>query len=136
MTPDINKSAANKKDIKLLTLFLLLRTMPKEQQTLLMSHFSPDVANKLNAIEKQSGASSVEQLDWTPFYQSWPELKKILTECRKEAKTQSLVKLAEDQRPLIKEYMLVKMGLKKKGAPVILPPEVIQIIDHYIISNK
>lgn len=130
------KHTSSKKDVKLLTLFLLLRTMPKEQQSLLTSHFSAEVINKLKQLEAQTGDSSVEQLDWTPFYQSWPELKKILSECNQDYKQENLAKVAGEQRPLIKEYMLVKMGLQKKGPPITLTPDIIQIIDHYLISRK
>ena len=124
------------KDIKLLTLSLLLRTMPKNQQSLLKSHFSPEVIQKLAEVEKLTGESKVEQLDWTPFYQSWPELKRILDECREEIKQQNLIKSTEEQRTMIKEYILMKLGRKKKGMPVILSADVTKIIDQYIMKNK
>ena len=43
------------KDIKLLTLSLILRTMPKTQQSLLLAHFSPEVVQRLSQIEKETG---------------------------------------------------------------------------------
>ena len=76
------------KDIKLLTLSLLLRTMPKTQQSLLLAHFSPEVVKRLSQIEQETGVD-VGKLDWTPFYQSWPELKKILDDCKQEIKMQN-----------------------------------------------
>lgn len=124
------------KDTKILTLSLLLRTMSKEQQSLLMKHFSPEVVSKLAEIEKITGSSGVEKLDWTPFYQAWPELKRILKECKEELKQQGLIKSVEIQRAMIKDYILMKLGRKKKGAPVILSPEVIKIIDQYLTSHK
>lgn len=116
---------------KLLTLSLLLRTMPKQQQSLLMAHFSPEVVKKLAEIEQETGVN-VEKLDWTPFYKSWPELEKILTECKEEVKRQKLAKIADEQRPSIKEYMSVKLGRQKKGTPIFLSQEVIKTIDRYI----
>ena len=124
------------KDMKLLTLSLLLRTMPKNQQSLLKSHFSPEVIKRLDEIERLTGESKVEQLDWTPFYQSWPELKRILNECREEIKQQNLIKSVEEQRPMIKDYILMKLGKKKKGMPVILSSDITKIIDQYIMKNK
>ncbi len=118
---------------KLLTLSLLLRTMPKQQQSLLMAHFSPEVVKKLAEIEQETGVN-VEKLDWTPFYKSWPELEKILTECKEEVKRQKLAKIADEQRPSIKEYMSVKLGRQKKGTPIFLSQEVIKTIDRYINS--
>ena len=123
------------KDTKLLTLSLILRTMPREQQSLLLAHFSPEVVKMLSMIEQQT-ESSVEQLDWTPFYQSWPELKQILDDCRKEIRTQKLSAQAEQQRPKLKEYILQKLGKKKKGPPVFLSQEITKIIDHYVENIK
>ena len=123
------------KDNKLLTLSLILRTMPKAQQSLLMAHFSPEVVNRLTQIEQESGAD-VEKLDWTPFYQSWPELKKILNECNEEIKMQKLQVLADEQRPKLREYILVKLGRQKKGAPVFLTKDVIKMIDQYLTELK
>ncbi|OGI18476.1 MAG: hypothetical protein A3B68_06955 [Candidatus Melainabacteria bacterium RIFCSPHIGHO2_02_FULL_34_12] len=116
------------KDIKLLTLSLILRTMPKPQQRLLISHFSPEVVKRLAEIEEQTG-SDVEKLDWTPFYQTWPELQKILSECKKEVDNQKLINFADAQRPAIREYLLIKSGKQKKGKPVILSQEIMKIID-------
>lgn len=119
------------KDIKLLTLSLILRTMPKAQQSLLISHFSPEVANILTRLEQESNVD-VEKLDWTPFYQSWPELQNILNDCKKEIKMQKVLKVVEEQRPKIKDYVLLKLGRKKKGAPVLLSKDVIASIDHFL----
>ena len=119
------------KDIKLLTLSLILRTMPKNQQSLLMAHFSPDVVKRLMQIEQQTG-SDIEKLDWTPFYQAWPELRRILNDCKEEIKIQNLVRFAEEQRPSLKEYILVKTGRQKKGAPIFLSPEIVKIVDRYL----
>ena len=123
------------KDLKLLTLSLILRTMSKEQQSLLMSHFSPEVARTLQLIEQQT-AVDVEKLDWSPFYQSWPELRKILDDCNQEIKLQKVYSQAEEQRPRIKEYLLAKIGKQKKGAPVFLPQEITKIIDYYLSELK
>lgn len=119
------------KDRKLLTLSLLLRTMPKTQQSLLMAHFSPEVVKRLSEIEQQTSAS-VEKLDWTPFYQSYGELRKILDDCKEEIRVQKLVRLAEEQRPKIKEYILVKLGRHKKGPPIFLPQEIMKITDQFL----
>ncbi len=119
------------KDIKLLTLSLILRTMPKAQQSLLISHFSPEVANILTRLEQESNVD-VEKLDWTPFYQSWPELQHILNDCKKEIKMQKVLKVVEEQRAKIKDYVLLKLGRKKKGAPVLLSKDVIAAIDHFL----
>lgn len=116
------------KDRKLLTLSLLLRTMSKEQRSLLMAHFNPEVTKLLNQIEEET-APDVEKMDWTPFYESWPELQKIVNECKGEIKTQKLFKMAEDQRPKIKEYISVKLGKQKKGPPIFLSKEVMKILD-------
>lgn len=118
---------------KLLTLSLLLRTMPKQEQSLLMAHFSPEVIKKLAEIEQESGAD-VEKLDWTPFYRSWPELERILSDCKEEIKRQKIGNSADEQRPKIREYILMKTGRQKKGAPVFLSQDVIKIIDRYISS--
>lgn len=119
------------KERKLLTLSLLLRTLPKPQQTLLMSHFSPEVVKKLQEIEQQTGVD-VEKLDWTPFYQTWPELLRILNDCKREIKSQKLIQLAEEQRPKIKEYILIKLGRQKKGPPILLSQEVIKAIERFL----
>lgn len=119
------------KDIKLLTLSLLLRTMPKNEQSLLKAHFSPEVVKTLEVIEQQAGEDT-EKLDWTPFYQSWPELHRILEDCKKEIKSQRLMQLAEEQRPKLKEYILMKTGRQKKGVPVLISKEVMQVIDHFL----
>ena len=116
------------KDIKLLTLSLILRMMPKEQQSLLMAHFTPEVTRRLQEIEQESG-QDVEKLDWTPFYQAWPELQRIVVDCRKEAEGQKMVQFAEEQRPFLKEYILVKSGKQRKGAPLFLTPEVTKVVD-------
>lgn len=121
------------KEIKLLTLSLLLRTMPKNEKSLLMAHFTPEVVKILNQIEEETGAD-VEKLDWTPFYQTWPELQKILNDCKQEIKTQHIAQVAEGQRPKLREYILMKLGKQKKGAPVFLPPEITKVVDQYIIG--
>ena len=123
------------KDIKLLTLSLILRTMPKAQQSLLLAHFSPEVTKRLSQIEQETGAD-VEKLDWTPLYQTWPELKKILDDCRGEIKAQKLQALSNEQRPRVKEYMQFKLGRQRKGAPVFLTQEVMKIIDQYVEQLK
>ena len=119
------------KDIKLLTLSLILRIMPKEQQSLLISYLTPDVAKRLQEIEQEAG-QDVEKLDWTPFYQTWPELQKIVSECKKEVEGQKVIQFAEQQRPFLKEYILVKSGKKRKGAPLFLTPEVTKVVDRVI----
>ncbi|GEM_PF-1616926 len=119
------------KDIKLLTLSLILRIMPKEQQSLLMSHFTPEVVRRLQEIEQESGGD-VEKLDWTPFYQVWPELQRIVTDCKKEAEGKKVIQFAEQQRPFLREYVLVKLGKQKKGAPIFLTPEVTKVVDRVI----
>ncbi len=121
------------KDIKLLTLSLILRIMPKEQQNLLMSHFTPDVVQRLREIESETG-QDVERLDWTPFYQAWPELQRIVSDCKKETEGQKTVQFAEEQRPFLREYILVKSGKVKKGAPIFLTPEVTKVVDRVIIE--
>ena len=121
------------KDRKLLTLSLLLRTMPKNEQSLLMAHFSPEVVKRLAQIEQET-AVDVEKLDWTPFYQAWPELQKILNDCREEIKVQKLTQIAEEQRPKLKEYILIRLGRQKKGPPVFLSQEVMKIIDQFLQS--
>ncbi len=123
------------KDTKLLTLSLVLRTMPKEQQSLLLAHFSPDVVKKLIQIEQETGVD-IEKLDWTPFYQTWPELRKILNDCKEEMKTQKLISAANEQRPKIKEYLQLKLGKQRKGAPIFLTQEVMKIIDQYLAELK
>ena len=123
------------KDIKLVTLSLVLRTMPKDQQSLLLAHFPPEIVKKLTFIEQQTG-SDVEKLDWTPFYQAWPELKQILDDCRKEIKLQKLQSIAESQRPKVKNYLLQKMGRQKKGGAVLLSQEITKIIDGYLEEIK
>ena len=123
------------KDTKLLTLSLVLRTMPKEQQSLLLAHFTPEVAKILTLIEQQT-EGDVEKLDWTPFYQAWPELKKILDDCKREIRLQKFQALAEKQRPKIKDYFLLKLGRQKKGPPVLISPDVTKIIEQYIEDLK
>ena len=123
------------KDIKLLTLSLILRTMPKAQQSLLLAHFSPEVVKRLSQIEQETGVD-IEKLDWTPFYQSWPELKKILDDCRQEIKVQKLQSSANEQRPKIKEYLHLKLGRQRKGAPVFLTQDVMKVIDQYVTELK
>lgn len=119
------------KERKLLTLSLLLRTLPKPQQALLMSHFSPEVVKSLQQIEVQTG-QEVEKLDWTPFYQSWPELSRILNDCKREIKAQKLVQHGEEQRPKIREYILIRLGRQKKGPPVLLSQGVMKVIDLFL----
>lgn len=123
------------KDIKLLTLSLILRTMPKEQRSLLLAHFTPEVVKRLTQIEQETGID-VEKLDWTPLYQTWPELKKILNDCKEEIKMQKLISAANEQRPKIKEYLQLKLGKQRKGAPVFLTQEVIKVIDQYLAELK
>ena len=123
------------KDIKLLTLSLVLRTMPKEQQSLLLAHFSPEVVKALSMIEQATGVD-IEKLDWTPLYQTWPELKKILDDCRKEIKIQKQRSTAGEQRPKIREYMQIKLGKQRKGAPIFLTQDVMQAIDQYLEELK
>ena len=119
------------KDIKLLTLSLILRTMPKAQQNLLMAHFNPEVVKILAQIEKET-SPDVEKLDWTPFYQAWPELQRILNSCKEEIKAQRVTQHAEEQRPRLREYILVRLGRQKKGAPIILSQDVIKIADQFL----
>ena len=119
------------RDTKLLTLSLVLRTMPKEQQSLLMSHFNPVVVQALSQIEKETG-SDIEKLDWTPFYQAWPELQRIISDCKKEIKSQGMISFAESQRPRLREYILVKLGKQRKGAPTFLSPDVIKAVDRFM----
>ena len=123
------------KDIKLLTLSLILRTMPKTQQSLLLAHFSPEVVQRLSQIEKETGVD-IEKLDWTPFYQAWPELKKILDDCKTEIKMQKLHSVSSEQRPKIKEYLQLKLGKQRKGVPVFLTQEVMKVIDQYLAELK
>ena len=123
------------KDIKLLTLSLILRTMPKEQRSLLMAHFNPDVARVLTLIEQQTNVD-VEKLDWTPFYQAGPELQRILSDCKREMKSQRTVQSAEEQRPKLREYILMKLGVQKKGAPVFLSQDVMRIIDQFLTTKE
>lgn len=113
----------------------MLRTMPKEQQSLLMAHFSPDVARILARIEQETKVD-VEKLDWTPFYQTWPELQRILADCKKEIKIQKLVRIADEQRPRLKEYMLVKLGMVKKGPPILLSKEVQAVVDKFLTDME
>ena len=119
------------KDIKLLTLSLILRMMPKEQQSLLMSHFTPEVVRRLQEIEQETGGD-VEKLDWTPFYQAWPELQRIVVDCKKETEGKRVIQFAEEQRPFLREYVLVKSGKQKKGAPIFLTPDVTRVVDRII----
>jgi len=118
---------------KLLTLSLLLRTLPKEQQSLLLAHFNPEVVRRLAEIEQETGVD-LEKVDWTPFYRSWPELEKILNDCNEEIRLQKVISLADEQRPRMREYMLLKTGRLKKGPPILLSQEVIKVIDRYISS--
>ena len=119
------------KDVRLFTLSLLLRTMPKTQQSLLMAHFNPEVVKRLAHIEQETGAD-VEKLDWTPFYQTWPELQRILNDCKEEIRAQKLMQLADEQRPKLKEYVLQRLGRQKKGAPIFLSQVVTKVIDEYL----
>ena len=119
------------KEIKLLTLSLLLRTMPKTQQSLIMQHFAPEVVNALNQIEQETG-TDIEKLDWTPFYQTWPDIQRILHDCKKEIRAKNTEALAEGQRPKLRAYILVKLGKQKKGPPVVLPEVVKDIVDEYL----
>ena len=123
------------KDIKLLTLSLILRTMPKTQQSLLMAHFSPEVARILAQIEQETKID-VEKLDWTPFYQSWPELQKILNDCKREIASQKTYKITDDQRPKLREYMLTKLGKQKKGPPVFLSKQVQEVVDQFLTNIR
>lgn len=123
------------KDIKLLTLSLILRTMPKAQQSLLMSHFSPEVAHILQRLEQETNVD-VEKLDWTPFYQAWPELQKILVDCKNEIKIQKVLKVVDEQRPKLKEYMLLKLGRRKKGPPVLLSKQILEVVDRFLIDSE
>lgn len=122
------------KDIKLLTLSLIVRTLPKDQRSLLMQHFSPEVAQILAKIEKEAGSGDVANLDWTPFYQAWPELQKILNDCKAEIKAQSLLMSVSEQRPKLKEYILIKLGRQKKGAPVFLSQEILKVVDRFLTT--
>lgn len=119
------------KDIKLLTLSLVLRTMPKEQQSLLKAHFSPDVVRLLEKIEQETKVD-VEKLDWTPFYQAWPELQRVLNDCKREIKIQQKSQVADEQRPKLREYILIKLGMQKKGPPVLLSQDVISVVDYFL----
>ena len=121
------------KDIKLITLSLLLRTMPKHEQSLVMSHFSPEVVSRLNEIEQEAGAD-IEKIDWRPFTRYWGDLRKIIDECREEVRVQKLLEFANKQRPQIRDYMLLKLGKKKKGAPVILSPDITKAVDQFILN--
>ena len=109
--------------------------MPKAQQSLLLAHFSPEVTKRLSQIEQETG-SDIEKLDWTPFYQSWPELKKILDDCKGEIKMQKLQSVSNEQRPKIKEYLQLKLGKQRKGAPVLLTQEVMKVIDQYLAELR
>lgn len=110
--------------------------MPKEQQSLLLAHFSPDVTSKLKQIEQMTGEIDIEMLDWTPIYQAWPELKKILDSCKNEIKSQKLQTVAGVQRPKLREYLMLKTGKQKKGAPVFFSPELTKVIDQYIVHAR
>ncbi len=118
---------------KLLTLSLLLRTLPQEQQSLLLTHFNPEVARRLREIEEEAGVD-VEKVDWTPFYRTWPELERILKDCNEEIRFQKVASIAEEQRPKLREYMLMKLGRIKKGTPILISQDVIKIIDRYMSS--
>lgn len=120
------------KDTKLITLSLLLRSMPSEKQSLLMSHFNSDLQRALRRIQMES---SLEQnMDWAAVSQSVPALRKILNECLEEARLQKLAKAAEEQRPQLKQYILMKLGKHKKGGPVFLSQDITKVIDKYITS--
>ena len=105
--------------------------MPKTQQSLLMAHFNPEVVKRLTQIEKETGVD-VEKLDWTPFYQAWPELQRILSSCKEEIKAQKVIQVAEEQRAKLREYILIKLGKQKKGAPIILSQDVLKAVDQYL----
>lgn len=121
------------KDIKLLTLSLILRTLPQDQQRVLKAHFSPEVVKALDIIEKSTNVD-VEKLDWTPFYQAWPDLQKILSDCKREIGSQRKFKITEEQRPRIRDYMMNKLGMQRKGPPVFLSQEVMNIIDRFLTN--
>lgn len=121
------------KDIKLLTLSLILRTLPQDQQRILKAHFSPEVVRALDIIEKNTSVD-IEKLDWTPFYQSWPDLKRILNDCKREIEVQRKLKILEEQRPRIKDYMQSKLGAPKKGPPVLLSKEIMNIVDQFLTN--
>jgi hypothetical protein len=121
------------KDIKLLTVSLILRTLPKDQQALVKAHFNPEVVKVLNQIEKETNID-VEKLDWTPFYQAWPELQRILSDCRREIEAQKKFKVAEEQRPRIREYILTKLGVQRKGPPVFFSQDISAIIDDFLTN--
>ena len=96
-----------------------------------MAHFNPEVVKTLNELEKETSVD-VEKLDWTPFYQSWPELQRILNDCKKEIKSQKVIKIREEQRPRIREYISLKLGKQKKGPPVLLSRDVTKVIDSFL----
>ena len=123
-------------DRKLLTLSLVLRTLPREQQSLLMAHFSPEVVKRLAQIEQATGGADVEKLDWTPFYESWPELQKIISDCKEEIKAQKIQSFADEQRAKLREYILLKLGKQKKGPPIFLSQEIIKVIDQQISNLR
>lgn len=98
-----------------------------------MAHFAPDVTKRLKELEAEGGVD-VEKLDWTPIYQTWPELQRILDECKREIKSQKIVKLGEAQRPKLREYILIKLGKLKKGAPILLSQEVVKVVDQFLAN--
>lgn len=102
---------------------------------MLLAHFSPEVVKTLSVIEQATG-SDVEKLDWTPLYQTWPELTKILKDCKEEIKMQKLHSVANEQRPKIREYMQLKLGKQRKGAPVFLTQGIIKVVDQYLTELK
>lgn len=123
------------KDIKLLTVSLILRTLPKDQQALVKAHFNPEVVKVLNQIEKETNID-VEKLDWTPFYQAWPELQRILNDCRMEIEAQKKFKVAEEQRPRVRDYILTKLGVQRKGAPVLFSQDITAVIDNFLTNPE
>lgn len=98
-----------------------------------MSHFSPDVARELRRIEMESG-SNTTNIDWAPMYQSFPQLKKVLNDCVSEIRQQKLERFAEEQRPIIRQYILMKLGKNIKSAPVFISEEIKETIDRYMAS--
>lgn len=124
------------KQMKLVTLSLLLKSMPVEHKNLLLSYFSPETARVLQRMEAEMEGDPA-QLDWTPIYESFPELKNIVEDCRKEIRLQKIADLADEQRPSIKQYILMKIGKQRKGGPVFLSEGVKNSIDKYLntVSN-
>ena len=121
------------KDIKVLTVSLILRTLPKDQQAMIKAHFSPEVVKVLNQIEKETNID-VEKLDWTPFYQAWPELQRILSDCKREIEAQKKFKVAEEQRPRIRDYILTRLGVQRNGPPVFFSQDITGIVDNFLTN--